>query len=142
MENILLVDDSAYLREVYSEGLDILGHNVYLAQDAQEAFDVLGQVFDTLDVIIMDISMPGMNGILASEKILAIWSGIIIIYSVHCTEDYIDQFKKVGIRYFLAKPAKLAQLNRAIKRAIQNKEEIKQDQIDQKFEGLSICDLS
>lgn len=58
---ILLVDDDVFLRDMYAMKFGERGDTVVGAQSGDQAIQFLGG--DTFDVIIMDMVMPGMNGI-------------------------------------------------------------------------------
>jgi CheY-like chemotaxis protein/two-component sensor histidine kinase len=58
--NILLADDDADAREVLGALLRIDGHTVYLARNGTEALQIASE--RSLDTLILDVAMPGMNG--------------------------------------------------------------------------------
>jgi len=58
--NILLADDDADAREVLAALLRIEGHNVHLAKNGAEALKIASE--RSLDVLILDVAMPGMSG--------------------------------------------------------------------------------
>lgn len=64
---VLIVDDSVHTREMYTEYLSFRGLGVVSAPDAETGI----RLAETLrpDVIIMDISMPGLNGIAATQRL-------------------------------------------------------------------------
>lgn len=61
MANILIVDDSASMRNMVSTTLQTQGHKVTEAADGKEAFGKAGSA--QFDVVITDLNMPIMNGI-------------------------------------------------------------------------------
>jgi CheY-like chemotaxis protein len=61
MTTILLVEDEVLLREGVQEMLEVHGYKVIGAGDGQEALEWLDQV--TVNLIITDLVMPGMNGV-------------------------------------------------------------------------------
>ena len=64
---ILLVDDDAFLRDMYATKFQEAGHEVATAQNGAEA---LGEVEETVfDIVLMDMVMPGMTGIELLEKV-------------------------------------------------------------------------
>ena len=69
MARLLVVDDDKNLRLLYEQELQEEGHEVVLAGSGPEALDYLKS--KRPDLIILDISMPGMDGIEALGKILA-----------------------------------------------------------------------
>jgi CheY-like chemotaxis protein len=58
---ILIVDDNATNLKLASEVLEMEGHTVLRAGDANEALDLLAQCLP--DLVLMDIAMPGMDGL-------------------------------------------------------------------------------
>jgi len=64
---ILLVDDDAFLRDMYATKFGQLGHTIDAADTAENAIAKLSA--STYDVILMDMIMPGMNGIELLKKI-------------------------------------------------------------------------
>lgn len=67
MRRILVVDDDAEMRELYARYLDDAGYCVSVARDGAEAVDVASMVHP--HAIVMDISMPQMNGCEAARRI-------------------------------------------------------------------------
>ncbi len=67
-KKILVVDDEEPIRLLYQAELEEEGYSVEVAANAQEAFDVLDNT--AVDLVILDIKMPGMNGIEAMQKIV------------------------------------------------------------------------
>jgi PAS domain S-box-containing protein len=59
---VLLVDDEPIVRELTAEGLEGAGYSVVLADSGPAALDLLDRGQD-VDVLVSDLSMPGMNGI-------------------------------------------------------------------------------
>jgi signal transduction histidine kinase len=64
---ILVVDDNRMNRLKLSLSLEQQGHTVSLAEDGQQALDMLGS--DSFDVVLLDIIMPGMDGYQVLERI-------------------------------------------------------------------------
>ncbi|MCY1019746.1 response regulator [Pyxidicoccus sp. MSG2] len=62
MSTILLVDDEAEVLEVYSEVLELMGHDVVRASDGQQALELAHQ--RRPDLVVTDWMMPRMNGVM------------------------------------------------------------------------------
>src|SRR5207302_8657366 len=59
---ILVVEDQACLRDMLSIGLRQDGFAVWLAANGREAFDLYRCHHETIDVVLMDVHMPGLDG--------------------------------------------------------------------------------
>ncbi len=68
MAKILIVDDEANIRALYETELEDDGYEVRSASSAEEALDILSK--ENFDLVILDIRMPGENGISALEKMM------------------------------------------------------------------------
>ena len=104
--NLLLVDDNEINRELIKAMLERIGHDVTLATGGREAIDIAEGA--TFDAILMDISMPEVNGIQATKAILS-GSGPnhatpIIAVTAHAMPKEREEFSAAGMSGFLQKP--------------------------------------
>ena len=115
--NILVVDDHSLVREgiiAMLSGVDsfsIVGD----AASGEESIPIV----ETLnpDVILMDINMPGLNGIETSKVLLTKNADLrIIILSMDVTQEYISEAIKAGVSGYLAKDSKKDILIQAIRK--------------------------
>ena len=67
MKKILVADDEMSIRLLYSEELKEEGYEVYQAANGREAIDIVDKI--PLDLVILDIKMPEMDGIEALRQI-------------------------------------------------------------------------
>lgn len=100
--NILIVDDEDLIREVIKEYSENEGYNVYEASDGIEAIDIIKE--NNIDVIVLDIMMPKLDGFSAYKEIKKIKNIPTIILSAR-TEEY-DKLLgfELGIDDYLTKP--------------------------------------
>lgn len=63
MAHILIVDDELMMRFLVRHVLESAGHSISEAKDGRVAYDMLDMYPDLLDMIILDLQMPHMNGI-------------------------------------------------------------------------------
>jgi len=123
---ILVVDDNATNHMVISSLLESLVAEIHLANDGQQAIDILKT--RDIDVVLMDIHMPIMDGIEATLSIRgadAPWSDVLIV-ALTADPQYQQKrlCKNIGMDDSLAKPVRLAD----ILQALDNVLEIDRDQ--------------
>ncbi|GAB4499800.1 MAG: response regulator [Anaerolineales bacterium] len=115
---VLIVDDIAETREnirkllQFENDVEVVG----AARTGKEAVELSKEIKP--DVILMDINMPDMDGITATEKIKQVLPyAQIVILSVQNDPNYMRRAMMAGARDFLAKPPMVDELTAAIRRA-------------------------
>ena len=105
MLNVLIVDDALVIRKNISRFLEELGHKVVAnAKTGVEAVDFCKENKE-IDLITMDITMPEMNGIEATKKIIEILPNVtIVMITSHGQEELVSQSLKAGAKNFVLKP--------------------------------------
>lgn len=118
---LLLVDDESDFRESAARYFARKGFNVDEAEDGEEALNV--STNKRFDVVVLDIHMPGMNGIRVLEKLMERDPApkVIMLTGGGTIENAVESIKK-GAYDFLTKPAKLEDLDRLIRRACQTQQ--------------------
>jgi len=115
---ILLADDLSFMRMVQKEILEEKGYEVVgEASDGIEAIEK----YKTLrpDIVILDITMPNMNGLEAMHKIFEIdKSARIIMCSALGQQQLIVEAIKAGVKDFIVKPFKPERMLSAIEKAL------------------------
>ena len=111
-KKILIVDDEEPIRMLYKSELEEEGYHVILASNAQEALQIVESA--AIDLIVLDIKMPGMNGIEAMQKIVAKKKNIpIIINSAY--PHFKDSFMTWVAEEYVVKSSNLEELKDKIK---------------------------
>ena len=119
---ILVVDDIASNRDLLSRRLTRDGHTVLLAESGAEALDCLAAV--DMDVILLDVLMPDMNGIEVLSKLKANpdWARIPVIMISGLTEmDAVIRCIAAGADDYLAKPFNHVLLQARLKACLERK---------------------
>lgn len=107
---ILLVDDETSFIETMSKRLQKREFNVMTAASGQEALDVL-RVNRSLDVVILDVKMPGMDGIETLQAIKKEFPLVeVIMLTGHATIESAIDGMKTGAFDYLMKPCDIDQL--------------------------------
>ncbi len=112
---ILLADDHAILRRGLKALLEREA-DMEVVGEAADGRETLKQVEELRpDVVVLDITMPNLNGIEAARQIQAKgWGTAIIILSMHSDEGYVLRALRSGARGYLLKDTVEAELIRAI----------------------------
>ncbi len=113
---ILLVDDHAVVREgmksliTAQPDLEVVGE----ADNGRVALELATELHP--DVIVMDMSMPELNGALATQQITRAFPQIkVLALSVHEDKSYLQQFLEAGAKGYVLKRAATEELIRAIR---------------------------
>ncbi len=115
----LLVEDNPSTRIIIKRYVESMGFVVEMTDSAESALDLYEKSIkiEAYDLILMDIRLPGMDGITAAQKIMQetrrVPPKIIIISASHREKD-IKIAKESGIKYFITKPIKQSVLRSAI----------------------------
>ncbi|MFH1135307.1 MAG: PAS domain S-box protein [Pseudomonadota bacterium] len=111
VETILLVDDENSISEIAAEYLDKFGYTVLTASSGEEALGIFATPGSRVDLLILDLGMPGMGGRKCLKEILKIDpSAKVLIASGYSIEGKISETVKAGAVGFIAKPYQLADL--------------------------------
>ncbi len=104
-KKILLVDDSAFFRNMLTPVLKAAGYNVTSVESAQHALDLCEQEI-MFDLIVSDIEMPEMNGFEFAEALAdgTSWENIpIIALSSHSSPAALERGRQAGFHDYVAK---------------------------------------
>ncbi len=115
-ERILFIDDEQMLANVTVKILGMLGYEVMAKTDGFEALEFFKANSDTVDLVITDMTMPGITGDKLAQRMMEIRPNIPIIlctgYSEHITRE---TAKDLGIREYILKPLAIEKLARTIR---------------------------
>jgi DNA-binding NarL/FixJ family response regulator len=113
--HVILADDHTLVRAGICAlleklpGVKVVGE----AGDGREVLDLVKA--QRPDVVLMDISMPGLNGLEAAERMVRDFPDVrIIILSMHNNEEYVLRALKAGVTGYLLKKAAMAELETAL----------------------------
>ena len=102
---ILVVEDSATNQKIACKILAKLGYRTVVAEDGQQALDILQVQRQEIALILMDCRMPVMDGLQATQAIRAQGDDIpIVALTANNTEEDRTACLAVGMDEFLAKP--------------------------------------
>jgi DNA-binding NtrC family response regulator len=119
---ILIVDDEKDFVEMFSLRLSGQGEKVSTAYSGQEALDLLAKT--AIDVVILDIRMPGMDGIETLKRIKASHPLVeVILLTGHGSTETAVEGMKEGAFDYLMKPADFEDINKKLANAWKRKDE-------------------
>ncbi|MCP4728298.1 MAG: PAS domain S-box protein [bacterium] len=112
---ILLVDDEELLRITTKKALTELGYTVITATDGIECVDAFRKNADKIDLVLLDMIMPNMNGVEAFNELKKIKSDVkVFIMSGFSQDEKSSEVLSKGALGFIQKPARLFELTRII----------------------------
>jgi PAS domain S-box-containing protein len=119
-KTILLVDDEPVLREIGRSILHECGYEVVLAKNGKEAVDLYRNRHDTIDLVLLDMLMPEMNGKDAYLEMKKIDPGIrAILSSGFRMDERVEEVMKLGVQRFVQKPYTLEKLCATIQEVLE-----------------------
>ena len=141
---VILADDHTLVRAGIRALLEKLP-GVKVTGEAGDGREVLHQVkAQPPDVVLMDISMPGLNGLEAAERMARDFPDVrIIILSMHNNEEYVLRSIKAGASGYLLKKAATAELETALHRVVDGEIYLSQEislQLHRQFPLQGIAD--
>jgi len=121
---VLVADDERAVATGLQGQLESLGYDVVaVVNDGARAIDVCRRTLP--DAVLMDIEMPGLDGLSAARQIVRDPGTPVIILTAHGHANLIDQAVEDGVLYYLLKPVTSASLHAALQVAVARAKEIK-----------------
>ena len=117
MKKILLVDDEESIHLLYREELEEQGFEVHSAMSGEDALKILSTLKPSL--IILDINMPGMNGIDVLRKIKEMDSTMPVILS-SAYQEFKQDLSTWASEDFIVKSADMSELIEAVHRHVRD----------------------
>ncbi|WP_260285215.1 ANTAR domain-containing response regulator [Peribacillus aracenensis] len=118
-ESIVLLDITIMLKDA---GFDVVGH----ARNGEKAIELAHALQP--DLVLMDIKMPKMNGLKASDVISNTFQIPVLLLTAFSQREYIDEAKRANIVGYLVKPITEANLIPAVEIALQQAANTKKHQ--------------
>ena len=134
-EKVLLVDDERDFAEVLSQRMQSRGLGVDTAANGREALEKARDEF--YDAIILDLSMPGMDGIETLKHLLEANPDLqVILLTGYATVEKGIEAVKLGAMDFLEKPADIQKLMEKIQEAKANKMLLVETRMEERIKGI------
>ncbi|MEJ7860343.1 MAG: sigma-54 dependent transcriptional regulator [Pyrinomonadaceae bacterium] len=118
--SILVCDDEEIMRDVLETVLTGAGYKVDLAKTGEEALEVFEQ--KSFDVVLMDVSMPGMGGLTALEKLVKLnENAVVLMITAYATFDTAISAWEKGATGIVRKPFQNEQLLAIVAKGIKTR---------------------
>jgi CheY-like chemotaxis protein len=113
---ILLADDEESIRAIGAQMLEHLGYTVLTAEDGREAVDIYNKRSNEINLVILDMTMPHMDGAEAFSELRVINPQVkVILASGYSKEDIGSRFAGKGLVGVLQKPFTVGILREMLK---------------------------
>lgn len=124
-ENVLVVDDDKFITEMVEQGLNELGYKSESITDGSEVLKRFNYIIDNFQVVVTDLTMPGINGIQLAKKIKENRPDMKVILMTAYSEEPLEEYMKLGIiDNYLIKPVSVIQISRTIRKLIKVNENL------------------
>jgi PAS domain S-box-containing protein len=117
-ETILLVDDEEMVIDVCQALLERLGYRVIVSRGGQDAVKVITDMGNEIDMVILDLIMPGMDGGTTFDSIREIYPGMpVLLSSGYAINGHADKIMRRGCNGFIQKPYNISELSQKVRKA-------------------------
>ena len=108
---ILVIDDKESVRDVARVALEETGYTVVLASDGHEAVEIFGERAYAIDAVLLDMSMPRMDGEETLAKLRSVQPRIrVVLTSGYSEQEISEKFAGKGLAGFVQKPFRASEL--------------------------------
>ncbi len=120
-QRILVVDDERHMVQVAGMMLKSLGYQVQTETDSRRALNLFRSDPRAFDLVLSDVSMPGISGDALAQQILELRSDIpVILMTGHSERVNQELIGKFGVKKLLAKPLPINKLAAAVAEVLDN----------------------
>ena len=110
-----MVDDEEMVREVCCAMLQELGFDVVAAEDGAQAVEIFRAHAGGIDCVLLDLSMPKMDGLAAFQEISVLKPNVnVILVSGYNEQEAIQRFSAKGLAGFIQKPYRFEALRKEL----------------------------
>jgi DNA-binding response OmpR family regulator len=112
-KRVLVVDDDAEMRDVITHFLRLHGYEAIEAAAGQAALDLIAST--KVDLVILDIMMPGMDGVATLNKIRDMGNNLpVMLLTARSLDDDVMRGYVAGADLYLVKPVAMDTLRKAV----------------------------
>ena len=115
---VLLVEDDESVRAISNDLLEASGYTVLPAGNGEEALEIFRRRQNSIDLVLLDLLMPGMGGKQCLTELLKINPQPRVIIMSGCDNGTVNEAMAAGARGILSKPYKMEQLLQAVRQVM------------------------
>ncbi len=120
-ERILVVDDEAFQVDLASKILGGLGYRVTAVNSSEQALDLYRKRPDDFDLVITDMTMPGLTGDVLIERLREVRPNVaVMLCSGYSERISREKLKALGVRAFAMKPLMVRELAEKVREILDN----------------------
>ena len=118
IRKILIVDDEPIARENLSHILKKDGYAALVAEDGQQAIDILKQ--EEVDLVLTDLRMKGRDGLAVLAEAKKLWpSSEVVVITGYASVDTAVEAMRQGAYHYISKPFKIEELRLVVAKALE-----------------------
>jgi CheY-like chemotaxis protein len=115
-ETILVVDDEAVILDLAETILGRFGYRVIRAENGEQALDVMARKGDHVDLVILDLNMPGMGGNSCLQTLKKRHPGVpVLVASGYSPDGSAHETVAAGAAGFIGKPFQIKDMLKAVR---------------------------
>lgn len=117
---VMVVDDSRFMATIAERLLNKMGHEaVFKAHNGEEAIDYYAQSWFDIDLVLLDVVMPRMDGLQVLRHILNMNPDAkVIMLTAISNQRIVTGAMKLGAQEFITKPFRLSEFIRAVNKVL------------------------
>jgi len=118
-ETILIIDDEQYILNACKAMLNDMGYTVLTARGGEEAVGIFRHQWEDIDLVILDMIMPGMDGSETYQQLKKIDPGVkVLVSSGYSKSDIASEMLAMGCDEFIQKPFDTYKVSNKIRRLL------------------------
>jgi len=119
---VLIADDESHILHIVKQGLSRWGFKVLTARDGAHAVEVFEKNKSTIDAVLLDMTMPRMNGREAFRRIKALKADVpIVLTSGYAENEAMRDFDEEGLAGFIPKPFAASDVVRTLRAVLESR---------------------
>jgi len=118
-ETILIIDDEQHIIDVMRDILESLGYTVLMARNGDEAIELYKREKGTIDLVILDMIMPGMSGGETFDGLKELNPAVnVVLSSGYSIDGMARKIMRKGCKAFIQKPLTVTDLSKKIREVL------------------------